>query len=71
MSVIAIVTVIYGMQAARVILVPFLVAVFLAVLCTPVTRFLERLRIPTGLAVTIVNLLSRRSTIGCRFIKSG
>ena len=49
--------VIYGMQSARVILVPFLVAVFIAVLCTPITRFLERLRIPTGLAVTIVIIL--------------
>ncbi len=57
MSVIAIIAVIYGMQAARVILVPFLVAVFIAVLCTPITRFLERLRIPTGLAVTIVIVL--------------
>ena len=56
-SVIAIVTVIYGMQSARVILVPFLVAVFLAVLCTPITRFLERFRIPTGFAVTLVILL--------------
>lgn len=56
-SIIAIIAVIYGMQAARVILVPFLVAVFMAVLCTPITRFLERLRIPTGLAVTIVIIL--------------
>ena len=57
MSIIAIIAVIYGMQAARVILVPFLVAVFMAVLCTPITRYLERLRIPTGLAVTIVIIL--------------
>ena len=57
MSIIAIIAVIYGMQAARVILVPFLVAVFMAVLCTPITRYLERLRVPTGLAVTIVIIL--------------
>jgi len=55
--VIAIVVVIYGMQSARAILVPFLVAVFLAVICTPVMRALERIRIPTGLAVTLVVLL--------------
>jgi len=45
------------MQAARVILVPFLVAVFIAILCTPVTRHLERFRIPTGLAITLVIIL--------------
>ena len=45
------------MQAAKPILVPFLVAVFLAVICTPVMRWLERLRIPTGLAVVTVVLL--------------
>ena len=56
-SIIAIIAVIYGMQAARVILVPFLVAGFIAVLCVPITRYLERLRIPTGLAVTIVVVL--------------
>ncbi len=56
-TIVAAVTVIYGMQAARVILVPLLVAVFIAVLCTPVTRLLERIRIPTGLAVTIVIIL--------------
>lgn len=42
------------MQAARSILVPLLVAVFISVLCTPMTRLLEKIRIPTGLAVTIV-----------------
>jgi len=56
-SIIAIIAVIYGMQAARAILVPFLVAVFMAVLCIPITRYLERLRVPTGLAVTIVIIL--------------
>ena len=56
-TVIAVVAVIYGMQAARAILVPLLVAVFIAVLCTPLTRLLEKVRIPTGLAVTIVIVL--------------
>ena len=45
------------MQAARVVLVPLLVAIFIAVLCTPLTRLLERIRIPTGLAVAIVIIL--------------
>ncbi|MCY3730045.1 MAG: AI-2E family transporter, partial [Rhodospirillaceae bacterium] len=56
-SVIAVVVAIYGMQAARVILVPFLVAVFIAILCTPILRSLERMRIPTGIAVAMVIIL--------------
>ncbi len=45
------------MQAARVILVPLLVAVFVAILCAPVMKYLERQRVPTGLAVAIVVIL--------------
>ncbi len=56
-SVIAFVVVIYGMQSARIILVPLLVAVFVAILCVPLMKFLERQRIPTGLAVTMVIVL--------------
>ncbi len=56
-SVIAFVVVIYGMQAARVILVPLLVAVFVAILCAPVMKYLERQRVPTGLAVAMVVIL--------------
>jgi len=44
------------MQAASVILVPFLVAVFLAVICMPLMRLLTQLRIPAGFAVAIVVL---------------
>ncbi|MDE0360462.1 MAG: AI-2E family transporter, partial [Rhodospirillaceae bacterium] len=56
-TVIAVVAVIYGMQSARAILVPLLVAVFISVLCAPITRLLERIRIPTGVAVTMVIIL--------------
>ena len=56
-SVIAFVVVIYGMQAARVILVPLLVAVFVAILCAPAMKYLERQRVPTGLAVAMVVIL--------------
>ncbi len=56
-SVIAFVVVIYGMQAARVILVPLLVAVFVAILCAPAMKYLERQRVPTGLAVAMVVVL--------------
>ncbi|MFL2546233.1 MAG: AI-2E family transporter [Candidatus Rariloculaceae bacterium] len=47
---------IYGMQAASTILVPILVAAFLAVICMPLMRLLRRCRIPNGLAVAIVVL---------------
>ncbi|MBH97511.1 MAG: hypothetical protein CMM56_03565 [Rhodospirillaceae bacterium] len=45
------------MQAARVILVPLLVAIFISILCVPATKYLEQRRLPTGLAVTIVIIL--------------
>jgi predicted PurR-regulated permease PerM len=42
------------MQAAQRILVPFLVAVFIAVLCTPLMNWLRRYRIPAGVAVFVI-----------------
>jgi len=42
------------MQAAQRILVPFLVAVFLAVICTPLLHGMRRLRIPAGIAVFVI-----------------
>ena len=45
------------MQAASAILVPFLVAAFLAVICMPLMRWLQRYHVPAGLAVVIVVLL--------------
>lgn len=50
----AIVVLIYGMQAAQRILVPFLVAVFLAVICTPLLHGMRRLKIPAGIAVFVI-----------------
>ncbi len=50
----AVVVLIYGMQAAQRILVPFLVAVFLAVICTPLLHGMRRLRIPAGIAVFVI-----------------
>jgi predicted PurR-regulated permease PerM len=52
----AVVVLVYGMQAASVILVPFLVAAFLAVICMPLMRSLTHLRVPAGIAVAIVVL---------------
>ncbi len=45
------------MQAASSILVPFLVAAFLAVICMPLMRWLQRYHVPAGLAVVIVVLI--------------
>jgi predicted PurR-regulated permease PerM len=42
------------MQAAQRILVPFLVAVFLAVICTPLLHGMRRLKIPAGIAVFVI-----------------
>lgn len=50
----AVVVLIYGMQAAQRILVPFLVAVFLAVICTPLLHGMRRLKIPAGIAVLVI-----------------
>ncbi len=55
----AFVIVIAGMRAAQSLLVPFLLAAFLAVLLTPPLHWLERKRIPTPFALLIiVTLLS-------------
>ncbi len=50
----SVVVLIYGMQAAQRILVPILVALFLAVICTPLLNGMRRLRIPAGIAVFII-----------------
>lgn len=44
------------MQAASTILVPILVAAFLAVICMPLMRLLRSCRIPAGIAVALVVL---------------
>ena len=44
------------MQVASPILVPFLVAAFLAVICMPLMRWLQHYRVPAGVAVVIVVL---------------
>ena len=44
------------MQAASTILVPFLIAAFLAVICMPLMHLLRRIRVPAGIAVALVVL---------------
>jgi AI-2 transport protein TqsA len=54
----SIVVIVYGLQWAKPILVPILVAAFVAVVCAPAMKLLvERLRFPRGLAVVVVVLL--------------
>jgi len=56
-SVAAVVVVIYGMQAAKVLLVPFLLAVFLAMVSVRPMLWLQRHRVPSVLAVLIIVVL--------------
>jgi len=53
-TVAAFIIVIAGMRAASELLVPFLVSVFIAVICMPPIGYLRKHRIPNGIAVTIV-----------------
>ncbi len=48
--------VVAGMQAAAAIINPFLLAVFLATLCSPLLSGLRRLGLPNGLAVALIIL---------------
>jgi predicted PurR-regulated permease PerM len=50
------VIIIYGMQAAASVLVPFLLAAFFAFLCSPPLLWLQRQGMPKGLALLIVVL---------------
>ena len=53
----AIVVVIAGMRAAADIMMPFLLALFIAVICAPLYQGMRRRRVPTGLAVVAILLL--------------
>jgi len=50
------VIVVAGMKAATPILIPFILAMFIAIICAPVLYWLQRKRVPNGLAVLIVVL---------------
>jgi AI-2 transport protein TqsA len=52
----AFVIIVAGIQAASAIVIPFLLAVFIAILCTPLLFWLQRFRIPDSLAVGIIFL---------------
>ncbi|MDX1480636.1 MAG: AI-2E family transporter, partial [Woeseiaceae bacterium] len=54
LTVAAIVVVIYGMQAAKVLLVPFLLAVFLAMITVRPMLWLQKHRVPAIIAVLLI-----------------
>ncbi|MDQ6970555.1 MAG: AI-2E family transporter [Mariprofundus sp.] len=53
----AFVLLIAGMQAAATLLVPFLLAAFIAIICLPMLSWLTARHIPAGLAVFIITLV--------------
>jgi predicted PurR-regulated permease PerM len=52
----ALVVVIAGLRAAQKLVIPFLLATFLAIICSPVVGWLQRRRVPKLLSVTLVVL---------------
>ena len=52
----AFVIIVAGIQAASPIIIPFLLAVFIASLCAPLLYWLQRFRVPNALAVFIIFL---------------
>ena len=53
----ALIVVLAGLKLASAIVVPFLLSVFIAIICSPLIELLGRYRVPKGLAITIVILL--------------
>ncbi|WP_020677414.1 AI-2E family transporter [Geopsychrobacter electrodiphilus] len=53
--------VVAGMRAAQSLLVPFLLAIFIAIICAGPMHWLQRHRVPSGLAVFLVIL----TVVGC------
>jgi len=53
----SLVVVVAGMKAASAIIVPFLLAAFIAVICTPPLRWMQGRRVPTVVAVMVIVLL--------------
>ena len=43
-----------GLKAAQTLIIPFLLALFLAIICAPISAWLTRHKVPVGLAVLIV-----------------
>jgi predicted PurR-regulated permease PerM len=50
----AVVVVLAGLKAAQTLIIPFLLALFLAIICTPAVSWLAKRRVPVGLAVVLI-----------------
>ena len=50
----AAVVVLAGLKAAQTLVIPFLLALFLAIICFPVVAWLTSRKVPVGLAVVLV-----------------
>ncbi len=54
LTVAGLVVIVAGLRAAESLLIPFLLALFLAIICSPALVWLQRRRVPTFLAVVLV-----------------
>jgi predicted PurR-regulated permease PerM len=50
----AVVIVLAGLKAAQSLIIPFLLALFLAIICTPAVSWLAKRKVPVGLAVILI-----------------
>ncbi|MGI9429479.1 MAG: AI-2E family transporter, partial [Bythopirellula sp.] len=50
----ALVVVIAGLRAAQSLVVPFLIAAFIAIVCTPALQWLQQKRVPQGVAILMI-----------------
>lgn len=50
----AFIIVVAGMRAAEELLVPFLLSLFIAVICSPLLTWLKKYRVPNGLAILLI-----------------
>ena len=53
----ALVVVLAGIKSASVIVIPFILAAFIAIICNPLIKFFARYKIPKGIAVMLVVLI--------------
>ncbi|WP_035385439.1 AI-2E family transporter [Ferrimonas futtsuensis] len=53
----ALVVVLAGIKSASTILVPFLLAIFIAIICSPLVRLMTRMGLPKGLAIIMVMVM--------------
>jgi predicted PurR-regulated permease PerM len=65
----AVVIVLAGLKAAQSLIIPFLLALFLAIICTPAVSWLAKRKVPVGLAVIliVIVLLGMFSGFGTAF----